>query len=89
MEVSNPIPARRRQVASGTMKATLIYNANARSTDTHTVDDLQEGLLAAGYEPVYTPTEAEDDLKKRCATPTAAWSSRPAAMARSVPWRCG
>jgi diacylglycerol kinase (ATP) len=64
MEVSNPIPVRRWQVALGTMKATLIYNANARSTDTHTVDDLQEGLLAAGYEPVYTPTEAEDDLNE-------------------------
>lgn len=44
------------------MKATLIYNENARSTDAHSVEILQDALHAAGYEPVYTPTEKEDDL---------------------------
>lgn len=46
------------------MKATLIYNSNARSTDTHTVEDLQQGLRDAGYEPSYMPTEAEADLEE-------------------------
>lgn len=44
------------------MKATLIYNENARSTGDHSVEILQEALLAAGYQPVYTPTPKEDDL---------------------------
>jgi diacylglycerol kinase (ATP) len=44
------------------MKATLIHNPRARSTDTYTVDALQERLREVGYEPVYTPTEAEHDL---------------------------
>lgn len=44
------------------MKATLIYNQNARSTDDHSVEILQDALHAAGYDPVYTPTEKEEDL---------------------------
>jgi diacylglycerol kinase family enzyme len=44
------------------MKATLIYNQNARSTDDHSVELLQDALHAAGYEPAYTPTEQEEDL---------------------------
>ncbi len=44
------------------MKATLIYNQNARSTDDHNVEILQDALHSAGYDPVYTPTEKEEDL---------------------------
>lgn len=44
------------------MKATLIYNQNARSTDDHNVEILQDALHGAGYDPVYTPTEKEEDL---------------------------
>lgn len=44
------------------MKATLIYNQNARHTDKVRVDTLQEGLKAVGYYPVYTPTMREEDL---------------------------
>jgi diacylglycerol kinase family enzyme len=44
------------------MKATLIYNQNARSTDDHSVELLQDALQGAGYEPAYTPTEKEEDL---------------------------
>lgn len=45
------------------MKATLIYNQNARQTDQVTVGALQNALQAAGYHPVYTPTMSEEDLE--------------------------
>lgn len=44
------------------MKATLIYNQNARQTDKITVDALKDALRAAGYHPVYTPTISEQDV---------------------------
>lgn len=44
------------------MKATLIFNQNARSTSRHDVEEMQHALLAAGYAPVYTPTTSENDL---------------------------
>lgn len=44
------------------MKATLIYNANARQTNTISTDEIQEMLRAAGYQPVYTPTMSVHDL---------------------------
>jgi len=45
------------------MKATLIYNRNARQTDQVSVDALQDALQVAGYHPVYTPTMNEDDVE--------------------------
>ena len=44
------------------MKATLIYNSNARLTHTITAEEIQSALHAAGYSPVYTPTTSVQDL---------------------------
>lgn len=44
------------------MKATLIYNQNARQTDKVTAGALQDALHDAGYYPVYTPTMSEEDV---------------------------
>jgi diacylglycerol kinase family enzyme len=44
------------------MKATLVYNSNARATSQVTTDEMQDALRRAGYEPVYTPTQTEDEL---------------------------
>ncbi|MCB0009303.1 MAG: NAD(+)/NADH kinase [Anaerolineales bacterium] len=44
------------------MQATLIYNANAGSITQAKVNDLQDGLRDAGYEPVYKATDTIDDL---------------------------
>lgn len=44
------------------MKATLIYNENARLAKTVTADDLQSALRDAGFYPVYTPTLSVQDL---------------------------
>lgn len=44
------------------MQATLIYNQNARSTDTVTPEELQEALVKVGYNPVYKATSSEEDL---------------------------
>lgn len=49
------------------MKATLIYNQNARQTGNVSVDVLQEALKAAGYFPIYTPTVREEDLDEALA----------------------
>ncbi|MDX1686479.1 MAG: diacylglycerol kinase family protein [Candidatus Promineifilaceae bacterium] len=52
------------------MKATLIYNQNARQTDQVTVETLQNALRAAGYYPVYTPTLSEEDVDEALADAT-------------------
>ncbi|HSM56605.1 MAG TPA: diacylglycerol kinase family protein [Candidatus Sulfomarinibacteraceae bacterium] len=44
------------------MKATLIYNTNARATGQVSEESLQDALRDAGYEPVYQRTESEYDL---------------------------
>lgn len=44
------------------MKATLIYNENARQTHTISTDEIQEILRSGGYQPVYTPTMSVHDL---------------------------
>lgn len=44
------------------MKATLIYNDNARQTHTISTDEIQKTLRAAGFQPVYTPTMSVHDL---------------------------
>lgn len=44
------------------MKATLIYNHNARLAPTVSAGQLQRALREAGYRPVYTPTIREEDL---------------------------
>ncbi len=44
------------------MQATLIYNSNAGNISAASVEDLQDGLRDAGYEPVYKATTAIDDL---------------------------
>lgn len=49
------------------MKATLIYNQNARQTEKVSADVLQQALKAAGYFPVYTPTMGEEDLDEALA----------------------
>lgn len=49
------------------MKATLIYNQNARQTEKVRADVLQEALKEAGYFPVYTPTMREEDLDEALA----------------------
>jgi len=44
------------------MKATLIYNPNAGLLHTVTADAILNGLMDAGYEPLYRPTSCVDDL---------------------------
>lgn len=44
------------------MKATLIYNHNARLASNVSAGQLQRALRDAGYRPVYTPTLREEDL---------------------------
>lgn len=44
------------------MQATLIYNPNARATQTITPEEILQALLQAGYEPVYLATDSEQDL---------------------------
>ena len=44
------------------MKATLIYNANARHAEVISAKEIQQALKTAGFRPVYTPTTSVDDL---------------------------
>ena len=44
------------------MRANLIYNPNSGGTDGVSPDELCAGLAAAGYDPVYEPTNSEADL---------------------------
>ncbi|MDX1413356.1 MAG: diacylglycerol kinase family protein [Candidatus Promineifilaceae bacterium] len=44
------------------MEATIIYNTNAGGISAAEVEDLQDGLRDAGYEPVYKATSCIEDL---------------------------